>query len=89
MSKLASIKKQKNIDHQDESENQQKNVKKVAKNKNDEDYHHQFKKLYEHKDWTVLNTHDSVAPSDYTVTHVNQTHDFMVREFDKCVVKFI
>jgi hypothetical protein len=84
MNKLASIKKQKNIDHHDEHESQEKYAKtKVVKNKNDEDSHRQFKKLYEHKDWSELNTQDSVAPSDYTVTHINQTHDFLVRIYLK------
>ncbi len=29
--------------------------------------------------WVETNIEDSLPPSDYTITHVNQTHEYMVR----------
>lgn len=43
-----------------------------------------FKRLKGKRDWDELNTSKSVPPSDYTITHINQTHDFLVRNCCFC-----
>ena len=60
----------------------EKNGRKYTKDKSNID-REEFIKLNEHKDWTDVDTLKSTAPSDYTVTHINQTHDFLVSYFKK------
>jgi hypothetical protein len=84
MNSRSSFKKQKQVDYEEYSENNDLILSGVNRSSNRsrppiDREHEEFKKLNEQKDWTVLNTWNSEPPNDYTVTHINQTHDFLVR----------